>query len=60
MTWAETIYITQQFYNAYDLDNRLTLLENQKMIVAAADSDGNPEDVDVSELTDGSIWFEKE
>ncbi len=60
MAWSESMYIIQHFYNAFDLDARLAALENKLTIVAKEDSDGNPENITIADLTDGTVWFVKE
>lgn len=56
--WAETFLIINHFYNVFDIDKRLTKVENKFPIVAAArTSDGFPEGIDVDKLTPGTLWL---
>jgi hypothetical protein len=60
MSWSETMYEIQHFYNAFDLDNRVTKVENKFPIVAKKDSDLKPKGISVENQSVGSIWFIEE
>jgi hypothetical protein len=61
MSWAETMYQVQQFYSAFELNDKVKNLENSFPVAAYADSTGEkPENVDVDNQNVGSIWFIKE
>lgn len=60
MAWSEAMFTIQHFYNAFDINNRLTKLENKVPLVAKKDANGNPEGKDISDLTEGTLWFIEE
>lgn len=60
MAWSETMYTIQHFYNAFDVDKRLHQLENKTPLVLKKDLNGNPEGVNINNLTPGTLWFIEE
>ena len=60
MSWSETMYEIQHFYNAFDLDKRTTIVENKFPIVDQKDSDGKPKGISTDNQSVGSIWFIEE
>ncbi len=60
MSWSETVFTIQHFYNVFKVDERLKVLENKTPLVAKNDGSGNPQGVDIGNLTPGTIWFIEE
>ena len=59
MAWSETMYTIQHFYNALNLGERVNKIE-KKFPFIAKNIDGQPESVDITKQTPGTIWFIKE
>lgn len=62
MAWSETMFTVQQFYNAFELNNRVGVLEKKSPLIAKAGASGQPEDdagVPISGLSEGTVWLIK-
>lgn len=59
MAWSETMIILDHFYNAFQIDERVTNLE-QKISFVARSVNGKPENIDIEKLAPGTLWFIKD
>ena len=60
MSWAQTMYTIQHFYNAFELNERVNVVENKFPIIAAPDEGGNPSEVILDNLSAGTLWLVEE
>lgn len=60
MSWAQTMYEIQHFYNAFDLDRRVGVVEKKFPVLALEGPDGKPSGVSVEDLAPGTVWFIEE
>lgn len=62
MAWSETMFTVQQFYNAFELNNRVGVLEHKTPLIARANASGQPEDdagVAILGVEEGTVWLRK-
>lgn len=65
MSWSETMFILQHFYNVFDINDRLEAVEYKSPLVAEKKSDSEnepklPDGTLVTDLTPGTLWFIKD